>query len=268
LSATDTLIDASELWDYIATSEGLITQYYGRIGQGKTYLATRDVLKELSKGAVVYTNWKINYNGYDQRNDIWYIVLSLIFPFRSRFIVYPKDNLRHIDVDEGFIAKFEKLTDCSVYLDEGHVVFDSYQMAKMSLRDRKAVLHTRHFDRSIHIISQRPTAVHVSLRANVNKFFKCERLLKLGSFIIFRRTEFQDMTGETVDENEPISQDFYFGRKSIMNAYDSKYLRGNTPTSQSLHIEAHSLNYRARVDSLGRWFGRLVPSWARGRPKT
>lgn len=267
MNATETQVEVSELWDYIAETEGLIAQYYGRIGTGKTYCATKDVLKLLSKGQVVYTNWKINYTGYDSRDHIWPVVLSLIMPWRKRFYIYPKDNLKHIEVDDQFIARFEKLTDCEVFLDEGHVVFDSYQMAKMSLRDRKAVLHTRHFDRAINIISQRPTAVHVSLRANVNIFYKCEKVLHIGPILLFKRTEYQDMVGETVDEEQPIKTRYYFARRSILTAYDSKYLRGDTPPSQKLHVEASDLNYLARISRFGRILRSFLPKGKKERKR-
>jgi len=242
-------IEEIELLDLFTPAEGEITQRYGRIGQGKTYGATVDVLDELRRGHVVYVNWHFNFNGIDQRNDLLFIVGSLLFPWRNRFFNFPKDNLRYIAVDEHFIENFSKLTDCSVYLDEGHVVFDSYEMAKMSMPKRVAVLHTRHFDRSIHIISQRPTAIHVMMRANVNRFYKYEKLLD-SPFIIFRRTEYQDMVDETVDEDQPLSTKLYIGSSKIMNMYDSKYLRNGQLPSQTVQFEAYTLNYWQRIKRL------------------
>jgi len=227
--------------------EGEITQRYGRIGQGKTYGATADVLDELSRGRVVYANWRINYDGFDQRNSPFFIFASLLFPWVNRFYKFPKENLHYLPIDENFLDKFAKLTDCSVYIDEGHVIFDSYEMAKMSMAKRVSVLHTRHFNRSIHIISQRPTAIHVMMRANVNRFYKYEKLLT-KPFILFRRSEYQDMVGETVDETQkPISTKFYIGRKSIYKAYDSKYLRGDLEDSQQVHVTGFKINYFIRI---------------------
>jgi len=238
-----------ELLNLFPPSAGEITQRYGRIGSGKTYGATVDVLDELSRGHVVYVNWHFNFEGFDQRQSLLYIVGSLLFPWHNRFYKFPKENLKYIEIDEHFIDKFAELTDCSVYLDEGHVVFDSYEMAKMSMKKRTAVLHTRHFDRSINIISQRPTAIHVMMRANVNRFYKYECLFK-SPFILFRRTEYQDMTDETVDEEQPLSTKLYIGKKRIFNMYNSKYLRGNLPPSQKVAFEAYDLNYWQRIEAL------------------
>lgn len=242
-------VEEIELLNLFSPSEGEITQRYGRIGQGKTYGATVDILDELQRGHVVYCNWKLNFDGFDQRKSLLYVIGSIMFPWRSRFYNFPKENLRYIQIDENFIDNFSKLTDCSVYLDEGHVVFDSYEMAKMNMKKRTAVLHTRHFNRSINIISQRPTAIHVMMRANVNRFYKYEKLI--GSpFILFRRTEYQDMTDETVDEEQPISTKLYFGSKKIMNMYDSKYLRGDTPQSQKVMFQAYDLSFIDRIKAL------------------
>jgi len=156
-----------KLVKYLSDFEGEITLRYGKIGQGKTYGATADVLDDLKRGWIVYTTWQINFNGYDQRDSIFWPFASLLFPWKNEFKVIPKENLRYIDIfDDAFLESFEKLKNCKVYLDEGHIAFDSYEMSKASLKKRASILHTRHFNRSINIISQRPTAIHVAMRAN------------------------------------------------------------------------------------------------------
>jgi len=231
-------------------SDGEITMYYGRIGQGKTYAGTADAYNDLMRGEVVYTNWPMNFDGVDQREEWPFIIGTLFFPWQKNFYVFPKENWRYLPIDEHFLTKFSKITGAKVYLDEGHVPFDSYEMAKMSMDKRIAVLHTRHFDRSINIITQRPTAVHVIMRANVNRFYKCEKLLQFGNMILFRRTEYQDMLGETVSEEEPVSTKLYFAREKIFNLYDSKYLRGELHDSQKLHVQGFRLNYLDKIKLL------------------
>ena len=238
-----------ELLDLFPSSEGMITQYYGRIGSGKTYSATADALELLRRGKVVYTNWKLHYEGTDERQSKFRVFVALVFPWIRRFYVFPKENLHYLEVDEHFHDKLGKLTDCHIFLDEGHVVFDSYEMAKMSLEKRKNVLHTRHFNRSIHIISQRPTAVHVTMRANVNVFYRCTKIWSFGPLVRFKRTEFQDMLNESVDENEEkiAGVKYYWGSKKVFDAYDSHYLRGDVGTSQRLLFEAYDYNYLAKL---------------------
>lgn len=237
-----------ELLDLFPPSAGMITQYYGRIGSGKTYAATQDILDLLRRGKVVYANWHINYQGLDERYSIPYIIRSLIFPWYKRFYAFPKENLRYIEIGKGFYDKFASLTDCHVFLDEGHLVFDSYEMARLDIQKRASILHTRHFDRSIHIISQRPTAVHVAMRANVNVFYRCQCLFAFGPIVRFKRTEFQDLQNETVDESDEkeLGVKYYWGSQKVFEAYDTKYLRGDTKASQKVLFRAYDLPYLTR----------------------
>lgn len=247
-----------ELLDLFPPNDGVISQYYGRIGSGKTYAATRDVLDLLRRGKVVYTNWKLHYTGTDERKSILWVLLSLLLPWHRRFYFFPPENLKYLAVDKDFHTKFQKITDAHVFLDEGHVVFDSYAMARLDIEKRSSILHTRHFDRSIHIISQRPTAIHVAMRANVNVFYKCECLFKLGPIVRFKRTEYQDMLNESVDEDEEkvVSYKYYWGKSSVFEAYDTKYLRGDTPASQRVLFKAYDYGYFARFKLL---FDAVIP---------
>lgn len=241
-----------ELLDIFPASEGMISQYYGRIGSGKTYAATQDILDLLRRGKVVYANWRINYKGTDERRSIIRVIVTLLWPFRTRFYHFPKENLRFISVDKDFHKTFATLTDCHVFLDEGHVAFDSYEMARMDIEKRKSILHTRHFNRSIHIISQRPTAIHVTMRANVNVFYKCERLWTLFGYVRFKRTEYQDLLNESVDEDpeKAISVKYYRGRQEVFEAYDTKYLRGEIARSQKTMFSAYDYTWIGRIKLL------------------
>lgn len=236
-------IEKLDMYDLLPPDEGSINQIYGRIGSGKTYCATEDLLNDLNSGQIVYANWKVNWEGYDQRKNWFYLFLGML-GLKKEFWVYPKTNFRFLPIDENFHDTFGRLTDCAVYLDEGHLAYDSYKLTKMTMQERANILHTRHFDRKVVIVSQRPTAIHVTLRDNVNRFFKCERIFKFGWLIIFRKTEFQDFTVYgTIDEEQPINSEWYFGRAKIFKAYDTKYLRGNLKHSQPNLAEIWLLKY-------------------------
>jgi len=241
-----------DLLSIIPPHEGEITLRYGKIGQGKTYGATVDVLDELKRGHIVYVNWNIDFKGFDQKNSLLHIVGSLMFPWKKTFVEFPSSNLRKITVDSTFHQQLAKITDASIYLDEGHVMFDSYQMAKMPMEQRINVLHTRHFDRSINIISQRSVAVHRVMRANVNRFYKYQKLIHMGNFILFRRLEFQDMADEDVDETEPDSVKLYLAKPSIFKMYNSKYLRGDAEKDKT-RVNIANMNYLQKIKLLYKW---------------
>jgi len=205
------------LLDLFEPDEGTVNFYYGRIGNGKTYSATSDILDLLSRGRVVYCNWIIDFKGFDQRTSFAYAFWHFI-AFRKMYFRFPKKNLHYFSPDDVDIKFLSKLNDCEVFIDEGQWIFDSYKGTDFSVEKRKLILHTRHFNRSLNIISQRTQALHVTARGQVNRFFKCEKVLK-WPFLIFRRTEFQDMKENDVDEEaEPISKKVYFANKKVLCA--------------------------------------------------
>jgi len=239
------------LLDLFEPDEGSVNFYYGRIGNGKTYSATADILHFLSQGRVVYANWHIDFSGFDERKSLIHVFWKVLF-FRKRFFRFPKENFHYFSPDDVDVKFLGKLTDCEVFIDEGQWIFDSYKGTDFSVEKRKLILHTRHFNRSIVVVSQRPTAIHVSARANVNRFFRCERpfvgLQRFFHLLFFVRTEFQDMVNETVDEeSDPVSTEWSMPRRALLNAYDTKYLRGGLDPSQQSNIEVFRPNYKEKL---------------------
>jgi len=142
------------------------------------------------------------------------------------------------------------LTDCEVFVDEGQWIFDSYKGTDFSVEKRKLILHTRHFNRSLNIISQRTQALHVTARGQVNRFFKCEKKMS-WPFLIFKRTEYQDMKENDVDEeSEPVSVKTYFANQRVLAAYNSKYMRAGVPKSQNVQFEAYDFSFIGRLSLL------------------
>jgi len=237
------------LLDLFEPDEGSVNFYYGRIGNGKTYSATADILDYLSQGRVVYANWKIDFSGFDERKSFWHVFYKTLF-LRKRFFRFPKENLHYFSPDDVDVAFLGKLTDCEVFVDEGQWIFDSYKGTDFSVEKRKLILHTRHFNRSLNIISQRTQALHVTARGQVNRFFKCEKKLQ-WPLLVFKRTEFQDMKENDVDEEaEPISTKTYIANKKVLNAYNSKYMRGGIEKSQEVYFEAFDFSFIGRMKLL------------------
>ena len=141
-----------EKLEIFPSDEGEIQQIYGIIGSGKTYFATADIFDDLKRGQVVYANWRINFEGYDQTENKVLLFFRL-FGLKRKFIRIPKENFHFVDTTHGnFAYELGNLTDCIIYLDEGHIIFDSYVTTKMPIEARANVLHTRHFNRTIKII--------------------------------------------------------------------------------------------------------------------
>jgi len=222
-------------------------------------------IETANAGQVVYVNWPIDWQGYDQRN-IWYFKLLGMLGLKKKFWQYPKSNMKFADLSnldnvkidgistgKNFYDWFASLTSCTAFFDEGHIYYDSYLALKMDMSKRLAILETAHYDRSVYIISQRASAIHAVLRGNVNIFYKCEKI-RNGWWIFrpkFRRVEFQE-TGsdekpneerETIIDPETGKKSYgeylfaesivtYTGKKEIFNAYNSKYRRLGAGESQ------------------------------------
>jgi len=245
----------NDLIDVFKATEGSINMYYGKIGNGKTYNATADILDLLDEGKVVYANWHINVEDYDERESLFKAFMKFIL-FRKTYYKIPcKQNLHYFD-PEQFSGTYElvewlsNLNDCHIFFDEGQDMFDSYEGTKFSKAKRRLILHTRHYHRTLNIISQRPTAIQVSARGNVNRFYKC---VKIASWPWLRlaRYEFQDMAGETVDETaEPITTKVYWGKKRVFNAYNTSYLAQGIKKSQEVYFDAYKLEFKDRLEVL------------------
>jgi len=233
------------IYDYFRPVEGGINLYYGLVGNGKTYNATADIIDLLKKGEVVIANWKIKIPDFDQR-DSWKHIIFHTFFFKKKFFKFPKENFHYLNSDDIDLSALSKLANCHVFLDEGQWLLDSYEGTKFNKDKRKVILHTRHYNRTLNIITQRPTSIHVSARGNVERYYKCEKKMS-WPFLIFRRTEFQDMTNETVDETKPISTKTYFASKLVLNSYSTLAMRGEDAIVQKVNFEAWEYSFLDRI---------------------
>jgi len=238
-------LNTTELLDLFPV-EGSIDMIFGGLGAGKTYAATADMIEDMRNGLTVYSTFPVDFTGYDERKSLFNIIRAM-FGLKKTFFVYRKELFNYIPLTtENFMDVFSKSTNCVWYVDEAYAIIDSYVKNKMTLADRFAIYGTRHFDRRLVLIAQRPSSIHVAARAMVNRFYKCVRpfpfIQKLLHITFFIKTEYQDMVDENVDLEKPLSTRWYFGRNSIFKAYNSKYLRGTMASSQTPQIDVYRTN--------------------------
>lgn len=241
-----------DLIDIFKANEGSINMYYGLIGNGKTYSATADIIELLKQGKVVYCNWHIEIEDFDDRENFWFLLKNTLL-FKKRFYKIPcKRNLHYFEPENfkntvELVEWLSKLNDCHIFFDEGQDMFDSYEGTRFSKAKRRLILHTRHYHRTLNIISQRPTAIQVSARGNVNRFYKCVKIAT-WPWVRFARYEFQTMKSETVDEDTaPISTRFYWADKKIFKAYNTDYLAQGIKKSQQVYFEAFDLSFKEKL---------------------
>jgi len=198
--------------------------YFGRLGQGKTYAMVRDLIRALDGGAIVYASFQLNWSGYDERRNVFKIFLAAV-GLKREFLEYPASNARFLPVSEKWHEEFGALKGSRehpiiVAVDEAPVLFDSYQMAKMPLYQRININQTRKFFRSVWYTAQRPSAVHVVMRAMTNVFYRCEKWNILGG-TFFARDEFDLGADDAPDFENRLSRKLYLASKRFFDAYNT-----------------------------------------------
>jgi len=241
-------IPENEAIQFFTPDEGELVLIYGAIGNGKTYAATADVISDLERGQVVYTTWKIDWSGFDERESFWHVFFKTVF-FQKRFYKFDRSNWRYLDVTKDDIWDvLAELNNCRIYFDDVIVqLFDSYEGTKFAKSKRQWAFTTRHYDRTIVLVTQRPSQVQIALRSQVNRFYKCVKVMS-WPFIIFKKYEYQEMVDENVnDKVQPYSTQTYFANKKIFNAYRTKSLRLEGIKEIKPKYQAWDYGFSARI---------------------
>jgi len=264
-----------ELQNDFPAKEGELNLYYGQIGSGKTYGATSDIWDDVRRGKLVYATWPVQFTAFDDRQSLFMVFANTLL-FRKRFYkIDCPSNFHFIDAETGevdgvrvfdpnstkeYIEYLNSLNHCTIYIDEAWRVIDSYsKTTDFGINVRNLILVTRHKYRTINLIAQRPTSIQVTARANVNRFYKFAKLSS-WPWVRFARYEFQEMTGETVDETkEPISTKTYFGQKHIFDSYNS-FFYGALESRHKLFFEAFDLTFTDKVKTFISFFASLKQS--------
>jgi len=255
---------------HFKAQEGELCAIYGKIGQGKTTLAVSMVRTWLMQGKVVYTSFPMNWSGFDQRKSLFWLFLGLL-GIKNQYLDFPKENYHYLDcfrtdydyyLPNGEIIHcsdvwdlLPHLTDCIIVFDDVIVqLFDSYEKTFFSKKKREWAFFTRHFDRSIFLVTQRTSQIQLALRSQINRFYKCEKLMS-WPFILFRRSEYQDMINENVnDEVEPDSVSHVIGSSGIFSLFNSKYLRNGKQASQRYYVNAYLLSFQQKLKLISNVF--------------
>jgi len=190
--------------------------YTGRPRQGKTYLAVRDVFKQLKKGRKVWSNILLNWNGYEGKRWNWK-------KFRFEKFSYPADNVQY----------WTKLTDLYeiekgvIFMDEAHIYMRSRKWEALPEEmERKLAQHGK--DRLDIIATVQATArIDTVMRELIDYWYVCKK-----SFGIFHRYEFDH--DQDKNKKRHLSHRFYLKRKKGYLRYDSysKVEVGKTATGK------------------------------------
>lgn len=185
----------------------MIIAYTGKLGQGKTYTMTQDIVKALNKGVRVYSNYKIFWNGYKEEKR-WWKTAFIYFGLRRDYIYYPASNLSYwseteeiLDLENGIIA-----------MDEGSVYLNSRNWALLDPEFQRKILQSRKDGLHIYFTAQRIGQIELTLRNLVNVFY-VSTFRSIFGFKFFALGEFEMSNSGDISEEKRIG---------------SRYLRLNT----------------------------------------
>jgi len=246
-----------EILDLFAPQEGEITFYYGRIRNGKTYAATSDILELLQRGEVVFANWMVDFEGFDERASFAIVLVSLLTG-RRRFFKYLGSNFHFIDPeklisDPSEIKYLSKLVGAHLFLDEGQWIFNSMDRSP-DVDKLRLVLHNGHHCRSLNLISQRPINIFRTMRSQVQLWYKCEKRLS-WPFLIFQRTTFEEMKEDVPDEEQPSGRPkTYFADDRVLKAYSTHAMREKDAQLMVPEFVLYETTFWDRCRLFGRFF--------------
>lgn len=234
---------------------------------GVNTITTADIIEGLKQGRLIYGTWPINLEEFDDRLSFWHVLKNLILGRNLFYKVNCPRNYHYINAETGevdgkytfnpektayrdeYIEYLNKLNHCDLYIDEAWRVIDSYAKTNFSMESRNLILVTRHKYRTVNLIAQRPTSIHVTARANMNRFYKFKKIAT-WPFVRFRRYEFQEMIGETVNEDaDPISVKTYWASRKIFNSYNSYYYGELNPLHKK-SFEVYYLDLKEKLYSM------------------
>jgi len=261
-----TRVDDELLENYFIVPEGEGNIYIGKIRQGKSYGATRDIWHDLNCGRTVYATWPIRTEHIDDRESFFFLLRGLILPWKKRFFVIPTtENFHYINADtgevdgiktfepttKGYVRYLNSLNHCTLYIDEAWRILNHVLVAKPEMENVfNLILVTGHKFRTVNVIAQRLVGINPTFRDNANRVFRFTKMSFLG-ITRFKREEFQDWSGDQIlPDTKPDSIQTYWGNKKIFASYNSWYY-GELDPLHELKFSAYDLTYFERIKALG-----------------
>jgi len=180
-----------------------IALYTGRPGTGKTYNLTRDVIKALNSGELIYCNYKINWEGYEGKKWNWK-------KLKFEIVKYPKSNLKYWSK----LHELFSVTNGIIVMDEAHIYMRSRNWEKLPEEmERKLAQHRKD---GLHIWGtvQAVERIDKIFRELVDYWYVFE-----NNIFWFTRWEFD------IDQDKmkrfPLSKRFILKDKKIYAMYDT-----------------------------------------------
>lgn len=237
---------SSEIYELFQPIEGTNNVYYGKVRNGKTYAATCDILELLRRGEIVYANWDINFEGFDERNDFQTVFFKFLLR-KKYFYEFDKANFHYFHPDSIDIKLLGSLVGVHVFIDEGQWIFNSH-IRNPDPEARKLILHGGHYCRSLNVITQRPQNIFLDIRSQINVWYKCEKRFSFGRWILFQRWHIEDMKDNLPDDEAPEGRPkTYWGDEKVFAMYNTHGMRAKDAISEPPKLRVFETSFWDRV---------------------
>jgi len=272
-------VSPDDLGDNFIVGEGEGNIIIGKIRNGKSWLATMMIWIDLLAGKTVYATWPVVTDHIDDREEWFYILRSLLLPWKKRFFVIPTtENFHYINAETGevdgvptfgkkvydeetdtykwrattkaYIRYLNSLNHCSLYIDEFWRIGNHVLIAKDDMEDMfNLILVTGHKFRTVTVIAQRLVGINPTFRDNANRVYRVSKASFFG-FVRFLVEEYQDGWSDTIpDSLVPDAVHRYWLDMKIARSYNSWYY-GEMQSLHELVYSAYDLSYRERLIAL------------------
>jgi zona occludens toxin (predicted ATPase) len=187
-----------------------ITIWTGRPGTGKTLSMVRAVEKLLNKGEIIYSNFRINWSGYDEASSWWRRFLHKI-KLKKELKKFPASNLR----GWTHLHELKDIKEAYIVIDEAHFYMNSRKWKELPMEFMRKVAQHRKDGLHIYGTVQNIKRIDVVVRELVDFWYECSIFL---GFVF--NVEYD------IDEDQlkkkPLSQKFFrLNKKWASNTYDT-----------------------------------------------
>ena len=245
----------AEIYSIFSPVEGLNTVYYGKVRNGKTYNATADIIELLERGEIVFANWHINFEGFDERASFLHVLLKTVFG-KKYFYKFNSGNFHFLDMEDPLlISTLNKLVGVHIFIDEGQWIFNSH-LKTDDPDKRRLILEGGHYCRSLNVITQRPMNIMKDIRSQINIWYKCSKKFQWGNFIMFQREEIQDMKDDVPDEDPEVRRPtkVYRAKKKVFDSYSTHAMRRPDAIVVPLDFDVYQTSVIDRLSMLISFF--------------
>ncbi|MFA6376663.1 MAG: zonular occludens toxin domain-containing protein [Candidatus Paceibacterota bacterium] len=144
----------------------MITLHAGKLGQGKSYWATREVWKTINRGIDCYVNWRIDFDAYFARERRGW--RGFLWKWWNR-LTFGNEKIGKVYYWENFDDLY-KIRQGELFFDEAHQELNSRKWADIPKEFVKKLTLSRHYHLNMHFISQHQGQVDVIVRRLANYF--------------------------------------------------------------------------------------------------